>query len=122
MGEWSDPSPVDSSGLIQALRVGELSGRALIDWAHSYNGYERLGAGPSELGTVLRPLQEEIETSGRIPEWAGVDLLRGLAFLRVRMAANREAPEYALDDHLFLAVAATVHNHPHALPGDRPPL
>ena len=94
-------------------------GWALIDWAHRYNGYERLG---SDRVAVLRPLQDEIEASGRIPEWAGVDLLRGLAFWRVRVASNHEAPEDALDDEVFLAVVDALRSHPHARTGDRPPL
>lgn len=110
---------IDSSGLNPALRSGMFDGKALIDWAHSYNVYERLGA---DMATVLRPLQDEIESAGEIPEWAGVDLLRGLAFWRVRVAANREAPEDALDDPVFLAVVDAVHKHPHARASDRPPL
>lgn len=94
-------------------------GRALIDWAHSYNGYERLG---SDLVAVLGPLRDEINASGRIPDWAGVDLLRGLAFWRVRAAAHHEAPEDALDDEMFLAVVDALRTHPHARVGDRPPL
>lgn len=57
-----------------------------------------------------------------IPEWAGVDLLRGLAFFRVRAAAHHEAPEDALDDELFLAVVDALSKHPHARRSDRPPL
>lgn len=120
MGELDDDSSQgDISRLAAALRARECDGKKLIDWAHRYNGYERLG---SELGKVLSPLHHEIESSGRIPEWAGVDLLRGLAFWRVRVAANDEAPDYALDDEVFLAAAEAVHKHPHARLGDRPPL
>jgi hypothetical protein len=112
----------DISRLAAEMRARGCDGKKLIHWAQRYNGYERLGAGPSELVKVLSPLQNQIESSRRIPEWAGVDLLRGLAFWRVRVAAHREAPDDALDDDVFLAAAEALLEHPHARPSDRPPL
>lgn len=114
-----DRTQGDISRLAASLRAREFDGKKLIDWAQRYNGYERLG---SEIVKVLSPLQNDIESSGRIPEWAGVDLLRGLAFWRVRVAAHHEAPDYALDDDVFLAAAEALLKHPHARPSDRPPL
>ncbi|WP_239252995.1 MULTISPECIES: hypothetical protein [Mycobacterium] len=122
VGESSSYTPLDTSGFCEALRDRTFDPRALIAWARRYDGYKRLGGSPSALVKVLDPLVEEIAASGKIPEWAGVDLLRGLAFWRVRVAANREAPEYALDDDLFLATVDAVHKHPNARPADRPPL
>lgn len=101
MGESGSFTPLDTNGLCQALRHRAFDRGALIKWAHSYNGYKRLGAGAGALVNVLDPLVAEIGASGRIPDWAGVDLLRGLAFWRVRVAAHVEAPEEALDDNFF---------------------
>lgn len=115
-------TPLDTSSFSDPLRDRTYDPAALLRWAHRYNGDKRLGASPSGLNKVLSPLVEEIATSGKIPEWAGVDLLRGLAFWRVRVAAHHEAPEYALDDELFLAVVDALHRHPDARPPDRPPL
>lgn len=96
--------------------------QAMVRWAHSYNGYHRLGAGPAELVAVLRPLIDALEMSGKVPDWAGVDLLRGLAFFLTRRAAHHEAPEDVLDDKQFWVVVDALRNHPHARPKDRPPL
>ena len=48
--------------------------QALIDWAHSYNGYERIADSPERLTAVIRPMADEYDRTGVIPEWAGVDL------------------------------------------------
>lgn len=122
MGDLGRYKPIDTTGFSPALRNRTYDGKAVIAWALSYNGYKRLGAGSSELVAVLRPLMEDISTSGRVPEWAGVDLLRGLAFWLVRVAAHHEAPEDALDDDQFLAVVDALHRHRDARPKDRPPL
>lgn len=112
---------IDTSEFSPKLRMLAEEHRALIDWALRYNAYKRLGAGPSELVAVLRPLTDEIEASGTIPKWAGVDLLRGLAFWLVRMAAHHEAPEYALEDETFWLVVNALRDHPAARYRDRPP-
>lgn len=92
---------------------------AMVRWAHSYHAYNRLAS--DRLPQVLRPLTDEIEASGKIQDWAGVDLLRGLAFWLTRVAAHREAPEGVLDDEQFWMVVEALRHHPHARPRDRPP-
>lgn len=64
-----------------------------IDWALTYDGYERIAADPLALYRVLAPAIEEFERTGRVPTWAGVDLLRAWAFYR-----QREAHHSGLDD------------------------
>ncbi len=112
---------IDTSEFSPTLRTLAEKHRGLVDWALRYNGYNRLGAGPSELVAVLQPLTDEIDASGKIPEWAGVDLLRGLAFWLVRVAAHQEAPEYALEDERFWLVIDALRHHPAARDRDKPP-
>lgn len=94
---------------------------ALIKWAGTYNGYERLAHTPEGLDAVLTPLTEAYRTTGSVPEWAGVDLLRGWAFYCYR--AHRwsghgplleEFPEMAL-------IVEAIRNHPGAKARDMAP-
>ncbi len=90
-------------------------------WAHRYNGYTRL-AGPQQLGAVTEQLRNEYDATGVIPEWAGVDLLRGWAFLLVR--AHRHGGGYRPLTEEFpqiVAIADAVDRHPEATDADRPP-
>lgn len=57
---WGGMSMLDTSAFCEALRERTFDPAALIDWAHGYNGYHRLGSGPSALVKVLTPLVEEI--------------------------------------------------------------
>ena len=51
-----------------------------LEWAHGYNGYERIASESALLLAVPRPLREAFERDGVIPDWAGVDSLRSWAF------------------------------------------
>lgn len=90
-------------------------------WAHGYNGYTRLAGGPEQLGAVIAPLREAYRATGEIPEWAGVDLLRGWAFLLVRAHRHgggwRPLPEEFPE---IVAIAEAVDRHPAATDDDRP--
>ncbi len=90
-------------------------------WAHRYNGYARLAGGPQQLGAVVEPLRAEFESTGGIPDWAGVDLLRGWAFLLVR--AHRHGGYGPLIEEFpqIVAIADAVARHPGATEDDRPP-
>ena len=58
---------------------------AWLDWAGAYNAYERLAGTPQALAAVLAPARNEYQDSrGVVPEWAGVDLLRGWLFFLYR--------------------------------------
>ncbi|WP_245906496.1 hypothetical protein [Mycolicibacterium palauense] len=94
----------------------------LGSWAHTYNGYSRLASDHRALGEVLRPVREAFERDGTIPDWAGVDLLRGWAFILVR--AHRHGGGYRpLREEFpeFAAIVAAIERHPGATEEDRPP-
>ncbi|MEX7468578.1 hypothetical protein AB4Z39_02590 [Mycobacterium adipatum] len=96
--------------------------QGLIDWAHSYNGYERIAGSPEHLSAVIRPMAEEYERSGAIPEWAGVDLLRGWAFYLVRAYRFRESGRPLAEEFPeFVAITSAINSHPASASQDRPP-
>lgn len=95
---------------------------ALIKWAHKCNGYERLAHTPENLWDVLQPLRDAFERDGSIPDWAGVDLLRGWAFYIVR--AHRHGGGYSpLREEYpeFEAIVTAISRHPACRARDRPP-
>ena len=73
-GQASVPVPADSCDLTE-----------LLDFALSYEGCMRLGDSPSRLEPVVAPVLRSLEDSGKPPEWAGIDLLRGALFYVQRM-------------------------------------
>lgn len=99
-----------------------------IEWAHLYNGYERLAGGeegPQALARLLEPAWREYQLRGRVPEWCGVDLLRGWAFYLTR--ADRHGGGYDLGEgggkvREWNAVLERIATHPGARREDRPPL
>ncbi|MCZ0732514.1 SIR2 family protein [Mycolicibacterium iranicum] len=96
--------------------------QAVIEWAHMYNAYQRIAATPEQLSDQIRELTTVFEREGVIPEWAGVDLLRGWAFYIVR--AHRHGGAY---DPLFVeypemvVILDAIRRHPAASQGDLPP-
>ena len=60
-----------------AVFMDEAATRDAIRWAQTYNGYQRLAQDPGRLGTLLEPARHEYLRTGHVPEWCGVDLLRG---------------------------------------------
>lgn len=96
--------------------------QVLIDWAHSYNGYERIAASPEHLAAVIRPVADEYERRGMIPEWAGVDLLRAWAFYLAR--AHRFGDSGCpLAEELpqFTAIVSAIKSHSASTNIDIPP-
>ncbi|MDO3634464.1 SIR2 family protein [Mycolicibacterium arseniciresistens] len=96
--------------------------QAVIEWAHTYNAYQRIAASPELLSDQIRELTAVFGREGVIPEWAGVDLLRGWAFYIVR--AHRHGGAY---DPLFVeypemvGILDAIRRHPAASQGDLPP-
>ena len=89
-----------------------------LEWALTYNAYERLADDPNILGLLLSPLRESFRTEGYVPGWCGVDLLRGWAFYLAR------------EDHFagggtlgreWQAVLSAIREHPAARRRDKPP-
>ena len=95
---------------------------ALIKWAHKDKAYERLAHTPERLWDLLQPLREAFERDGSIPDWAGVDLLRGWAFYLVR--AHRHGGGYdplCKEYPEFEAIVAAINRHPACRGKDRAP-
>jgi hypothetical protein len=99
-----------------------------LTWSTKYNAYERLSADVEQLTALVRPLHEALERGGRIPEWAGPDLLRGLAFWigRAIRWSSMSADIDAAGDRRVAMIAEAINLHPAARVMDRfqcdPPL
>lgn len=81
--------------------------------------------GPAALERVIEPARREWARTCRVPEWCGVDFLRGWAFHIVR--ADRHAGGYGLepggsDEPEFEALLRAIDTHPGITSADRPPL
>lgn len=88
------------------------------DWALTYNAYERLAGSPGQLGELLASARDWYESSGQVPDWCGVDLLRGWAFYLAR--ADYFAGGGSLDRE-WSDVLQALRQHPAAEPSDVPP-
>ncbi|SVD94234.1 uncharacterized protein METZ01_LOCUS447088 [marine metagenome] len=55
-----------------------------LEFAATYNAYNQIAAEPETLSAMYHPIREAWNKSARVPEWMGVDLLRGLLFLMYR--------------------------------------
>lgn len=89
-----------------------------IDWALTYDGYARIAADPNALLRVLTPAMEEFDRTGRVPAWAGVDLLRAWVFYRQREAHHNGSGEMARD---WEPILDALRHHRDASDEDRPP-
>ena len=90
----------------------------VVDWAHTYDAYQRLAASPFALDRLLAGVREAFATNGAVPDWCGVDLLRGWAFFLAR--ADRQAGGGTLGTE-WAAVLGALVRHPDASARDRPP-
>jgi hypothetical protein len=93
----------------------------LLEWAHKYDAYKRLASDSSLLLEVLRPLREAFERDEVIPEWAGVDLLRGWAFYIARAYHWGGYAPLRVEFPEIEAIVEAISNHPSARATDRPP-
>lgn len=93
----------------------------LLEWALEYDAYKRLAYGPDRLADVVRPLSDSIKQNGKAPEWAGVDLLRGLAFCLNRQLNWPGEPKPREEEviHQLRIIADAIDRHPDAQPKDR---
>lgn len=57
----------------------------VLEFAATFNAYERWASEPHELDRLLEPIRREWSATQRIPLWVGVDALRALLFLEYRM-------------------------------------
>jgi uracil-DNA glycosylase len=93
-------------------------GRPHIDWAHTYDGYRRLAASPQKLERLLTPARNSFASHDVIPDWCGVDFLRGWAFYLAR--ADRHVGDDTLGPE-WAAVLQALTVHPDSRLEDRPP-
>ncbi|WP_378041036.1 8-oxoguanine DNA glycosylase OGG fold protein [Citricoccus parietis] len=89
-----------------------------IEWALAYNAYERLAKSPNDLGRLLEPARDGFLTTGCVPEWCGVDLLRGWAFYLVREDYFSGGGTLGRE---WQAVMTSLINHPAGRGEDLPP-
>lgn len=108
--------------MVEAEFVDDANEQALIEWAHTYNGYERIASSPEALNGIIQPLLREFNRTRKIPEWAGVDLLRGWAFYVARAHRFSGGWDPIWDEHPeFAAILDAIDAHPNSTGSDRPP-
>jgi hypothetical protein len=54
--------------------------QGILEFALTYNGYERLATEVEHLHGVVEPVLTSLAAEEAPPEWAGIDLLRGALF------------------------------------------
>lgn len=91
---------------------------AELQWAVTYDGYERMADSPESLYEVLRLAIAEYAATKRIPKWCGVDFLRAWAFYRQREHHHVGHGPIAED---FYDVLEAIRRHPAAKKRDLPP-
>jgi len=92
--------------------------QAEVEWAHTYDGYRRLAGTPEQLTKLIQRARNSYASHRRVPNWCGVDFLRGWAFLLVREDRHHGAGSLGVE---WEAVLDAVRRHPDALPADLPP-
>jgi len=55
-----------------------------LEFAATYNAYNQIAGEPETLSAMYEPIRRVWYQTGKVPEWMGVDLLRGLLFLMFR--------------------------------------
>lgn len=96
--------------------------QAMIDWAQGYQGYKRIAADSEHLQAVYGPIIDETDRLGNVPEWVGVDLLRGWAFYVARAYRWSGGPVSIFEQFpVFELIAEAVRQHAAAEPLDMPP-
>lgn len=84
-------------------------GNGAIEWALSYNPYERLCRRPDLLDNIVGLLESHYSSTKSAPAWAGVDLLRAWAH-----ALATEIPASGTNQPVakFTTVLSAIDNHP----------
>ena len=83
----------------------EVSLPDLLEFALTYDGYERL-ADAEHIHQVVRPVLRAIEKNGNPPEWAGLELLRGALFVLQRNMHWTDDPSGQLEQHMRILLRA----------------
>ncbi len=74
----------DKDGSAHQVPSREGSIQEILEFADTYNAYERLAAEPEQLDRLLGPIYAEIERSSAVPGWVRIDLARALLFYAYR--------------------------------------
>lgn len=82
-----------------------------LDWAQRFDAYERLAGTREELQRLLGSARNSYQIQGRTPDWCGIDLLRGWAFLLAEEIACRGTGELWAE---WNAVVARIPDYPDA--------
>lgn len=93
-----------------------MASQAEIVWATSYDGYGRLASEPAALHRLIAEAERDLLNGGAVPQWCGVDLLRGWAFGLMQP----EWPGARLGTGWF-ALLDAISAHPEARLQDIPP-
>jgi uracil-DNA glycosylase len=115
--DWGVPLTPDERAVMQAQLV----------WLTAYDGYQRLAGEPQRLAALLADARAERKRSGRVPDWCGVDLLKGWAFYLYRddyFTSGGHSLSHS-DTELFREwndVMDLLTQHPGATDLDRPPV
>jgi hypothetical protein len=92
--------------------------RVEVEWALRYGSNGRIAATPNELHGVLASARDAYRATYKVPDWCGVELLRGWAFVLVAM--DRAAGGGTLG-HEWRSVLEAIRRHPAAKGADLPP-
>lgn len=90
-----------------------------IEWAQAYDGYARLASTADELGRLIAPARNSFRRHGQMPDWCGVDFLRGWAFL---LTQDDQVADGSPAGDEWRAVLQALRNHPAAKAVDKPPV
>lgn len=96
-----------------------------IEWAHEYNAYARLARSPENLASLLQPAWLEYSRTKRIPDWCGVDPLRGWAFYLTRADRHTGGHDLLEGGDMIVeweAVLQQIATHDEATPFEKPPM
>lgn len=89
-----------------------------IRWTLRYHGYNRLARQPGDLERLLEPSRDAYRRGDEVPEWCGIDLLKGWAFYLVRADHFAGGGTLGREFHDVLRAIAW---HPERELGDLPP-
>jgi len=89
-----------------------------MEWATRLGGARRLADTPNDIHRVLAPAREEYRTSGKIPAWCGVELLRAWALLLAQIDRRLGGGTLGAE---WRHVLQAIRSHPAARVEDMPP-
>ena len=69
---------------LEQIPASDCDFEEILEFAATYDGYRRIAESPENLSAVYEPIRTEWRRSGALPDWMGIDLLRGFLFLMYR--------------------------------------